>query len=70
MFDRRAFLSEISNLSQLDVYKFDSLIVIEVNRGGEVYTSEKYLLAFCGPEVVIVKFQLSSKKWELIQVNK
>ncbi|CAM4114611.1 hypothetical protein SAMN06265348_103287 [Pedobacter westerhofensis] len=70
IFDRRIFLQDISNLKELDLYKFDSLIVIEINRSGEVYTSKKYLLASCRQDVVIIKFQLSPKKWELIQTYK
>lgn len=68
IFDREIFLKNISNLSQLNAYSFDSLMVVEVNRCGEVYTSKKYLLAFCGQEASIIKFQLGPEKWKLIQV--
>jgi len=67
IFDRRVFFEEISGLSQLGAYDLDSLVVVEVKRSGEVYTSRKYLLGFCGQEVIIIKFQSRPEKWEFIR---
>ena len=57
-------------MRELESYKFDSLIIIEVNSSGEVHLRRKYLLVSCGQETTIIKFRLGSEKWDLIQAHK
>jgi len=70
IFDRKAFISDLSKTKQLIDYKFNSLIIVEVNSSGERYRRIKYLVALCGFETTIAKYQLNQGKWELIKVNK
>lgn len=69
-FERERFIKNLSSLKELEGYRFDSLIVVEVNSSGEVYLRTKYLLVSCGQETTIIKFRLGLVKWDLIQVHK
>jgi len=69
-FERERFIKDVSSLKGFESYKFDSLIVVEVNSSGEVYSRTKYLLASCAQETTIIKFRLGPRKWDLIQVHK
>lgn len=68
-FERELFLRNVLTLRELKGYKFDSLVVIEVNTSGEVHLRRKYLLASCGKKTTIIKFQLTFEKWNFIQVH-
>jgi len=70
LFERELFLKDVSNLKELDSYKFDSLIVVEVNSSGERYRNIKYLVISCNEETSVIKFQLNQGQWDHIHDHK
>jgi hypothetical protein len=69
VFERQAFLNDVFKLEELKNYKFNSLIIVELNVSGERYSSIKYLLVSCDSETTVIKYELNPNKWELIKVH-
>ncbi|NQX38364.1 hypothetical protein SAMN05421820_101381 [Pedobacter steynii] len=69
IFERQAFLNSLSKEEQLNDYKFNSLIIVELNSSGERYKSIKYLLLSCDSETTVIKYELNQGKWELIKTH-
>jgi len=69
IFERKDFLNDLFKRNRLDGYKFDSLAIVEFNSSGERYMSTKYLLASCGLETRVIKYELNLGKWELTEVH-
>lgn len=69
VFDRKDFLNDLFKKNQLDGYKFESLAIVEFTSSGERYMMTKYLLATCGSETRVIKYELNLGKWELTKVR-
>ena len=65
VFDRESFVKYVSSIGNLHNYTFDSLSVVEFNTSGEENGYTKFLLAYCGQKVEVIKFDRIVGVWKL-----
>ncbi|WP_316829161.1 hypothetical protein [Pedobacter miscanthi] len=70
IFHRQIFLKNgLHGIKDLENLKFDSLVIVEMNKSGEVNEEVKYIVASCSENTTIFKFELHRGKWKIDNIH-